>query len=503
VALFVDADTACIRDRPSLEGTEVLGRLSRGNEVRVRESSGQWRKVWVPKTRQVGWVAHWLLSEVPPPGYRREIAYVADDGVSIRTGPGETYDRKGVLPKGVQVDILAYSDQWRKVRVPENGEWGWVAGWLLKSGGSGGGEVKAADYGEARWVGGADVNLRGGPDTSGEPLARLGKGTKVYLMTLQSEWAKVHVHEGPIGWVHRDLLKGEPIPGATGGVSGGSGESSWGAPRWVGVEQLYLRPGPDTENRPLAFLTKGKRVYIMYLQEEWAQVHVHGGDIGWVFRDYLRDTEPSGGSAQVIALSEEQQRQSYDMDLERAVEGLEEGQGIVLGTGTNVRSGPGTMFPVVATAGGREKLKVYGEASGWLKVGRSDGQDGWIAAWLVTTKVQAGALSAEKVPAPPSVAVTAGSGDPQGTGKRGIPIRGLRLLRPRLLVARSGGDRAPTHELRDVGRLQRQGSPPRCPSARGCRMLREYLRAGSVPCRNLRGRREVRTRTGERTRRSR
>lgn len=419
-ALFADGDSVRLRSAPSLEAG-VVGTLHRGDEVRIRSGDGQWREVWVPRTRQVGWVAHWLLAEVPPEGVRREVAYVNADTLNIRKGPGERHPRCGTLKRGTQVDVIAYDDQWRKIRVPSNGEFGWVAGWHLKSGSSGS-DSTPSYYGQHRWVGADRLNLRTNPSTGSEPMAVLLKGHKVYVMSMEGEWVKVRAEGGPIGWVHRDYLKLERPAAATGGVVGGAaaaeGGNAWGAPRWVGVDELYLRPGPETDNRPMSTLTRGTKVYLMYLQDDWAQVHVHNGGIGWVFRDYLRQDAIAGYSGSVVAVSDSQGRESYDSRLEGLIESMADNQAIVTKTSCNLRQGPGTGFTVAAKLNQYDKLRVHGQASGWLKVTTGGGQQGWIASWLCATRVDPPALPASEVPQPPSRAVVAGQGDALGVGKR-------------------------------------------------------------------------------------
>lgn len=421
VALFVDGDGVCLRDAPSLERSQVIGTLYRGDEVRIRDARDQWRNVWVPRTRQVGWVAHWLLAEVPPPGYRREVATVAADDVNLRTGPGSAYATKGSLKRGTVVDVIAYADQWRKIRVPTSGAFGWVAGWLLgpvSSRGDAGGT--SGGTGQPRWVAADELNLRANPGTGNAALARLKRGTKVYLLNVEGEWARVHVHDGPVGWVHRDYLKEAPPPGGAGGIVSVAGSSAnvWGTPRYVGVDELYLRPGPGLDNRPLAILTKGKTVYIMYLQDEWAQVQVHNGDIGWVFRDYLKEAAIPGCPGEIRPYTDSTDSSSYDTSLDAVVANLSDRQAVVTKNGCNVRSGPGTAFQQVAVVDKYTVLTVAGQASGWYKVSTPDGQTGWIASWLCETSTAPPQLPASDVPAPPSVAVVAGAGDPQGIGKR-------------------------------------------------------------------------------------
>ncbi len=423
--LFVDGDQVRLRSAPGLEGSQVIGSLNRGEELRVKSQDGQWRKVWVPRLRQTGWVAHWMLAEVPPPGFRREVAYANADQLVIRTGPGQSYGQKGVLAKGTTVDVIAYADQWRKIRVPQNGEWGWVAGWLLTGGSGSGGREGASSgdkpgyFGQSRWITASDVNLRSNPSTGQEPLATLRKGTRVYLMQLGEKWAKVRVHGGPVGWCSREFLSDNPPAGVTATVAAQGDDSSWGDARWVGVGELYLRPGPDSDNRPMATLLRGQKVYLMYLQEDWAQVHVHNGDIGWVFRDYLKENPIADAIGGVVDYTEDASDASqYDAQLSSLAASLGDHQAVVTKPGCNLRSGPGTMFAQVGVVGTRDVLTVHGQASGWLKVSTAQGTKAWILAAFCETQSDPKTLPASEVPQPPSVAVTAGAGDPQGIGKR-------------------------------------------------------------------------------------
>lgn len=60
--------------------------------------------------------------------------------------------------------------------------------------------------------------------------------------------------------------------------------------------------------------------------------------------------------------------------------------GVVTGNRVNVRSGPGTNFPVVTQVNSGEVVTIREEAFGWYRVVLSNGMDtGWIASWLVNT----------------------------------------------------------------------------------------------------------------------
>jgi len=70
----------------------------------------------------------------------------------------------------------------------------------------------------------------------------------------------------------------------------------------------------------------------------------------------------------------------------------------------NVRSGPGTNYGKVKQVKEGERLKVIGrtEASDWLKIATSDGQEGWVAAELVTVNTDLGPVAVAQAPPAPT-----------------------------------------------------------------------------------------------------
>lgn len=62
------------------------------------------------------------------------------------------------------------------------------------------------------------------------------------------------------------------------------------------------------------------------------------------------------------------------------------GMATVIGNGVNVRTGPGTNFPVVTQVNKGDQVTLKDQAFGWNKVVLSDGNTtGWIAGWLMSS----------------------------------------------------------------------------------------------------------------------
>jgi cobalamin biosynthesis Mg chelatase CobN len=60
--------------------------------------------------------------------------------------------------------------------------------------------------------------------------------------------------------------------------------------------------------------------------------------------------------------------------------------GTVSGSSANVRTGPGTTYDKITTLVQGDTVKIISEENSWYKVTLSDGQEGWIANWLLEVK---------------------------------------------------------------------------------------------------------------------
>lgn len=61
------------------------------------------------------------------------------------------------------------------------------------------------------------------------------------------------------------------------------------------------------------------------------------------------------------------------------------GTATVTGNSVNIRTGPGTNFPVVKKVNKGETVTIKEQAFGWYKIVLSGGTTGWIASWLLNT----------------------------------------------------------------------------------------------------------------------
>ena len=63
------------------------------------------------------------------------------------------------------------------------------------------------------------------------------------------------------------------------------------------------------------------------------------------------------------------------------------GSATITGNSVNIRTGPGTNFPIVTKINQGTTVNIKEQAFGWYKVVLVDGSTGWVASWLVQTTV--------------------------------------------------------------------------------------------------------------------
>jgi uncharacterized protein YgiM (DUF1202 family) len=116
---------------------------------------------------------------------------------------------------------------------------------------------------------------------------------------------------------------------------------------YVTTENTQLKAGPGPQFRTIAQIPQNAKVQVVGKDGDWVLIVSKKGNAPGFIE--LASVKPSSG--------EEQESTAPKV----------EGQFEIL-TGTQVRSGPGLSYPVVADVGKGTKINVVGEENGWLKV---------------------------------------------------------------------------------------------------------------------------------------
>jgi cell wall-associated NlpC family hydrolase len=302
---WINVSAANVRSAPGLGG-KSYGTLDSGTKIYVLGRQGDWVKCKTPGGS--GWVRGDLLeynvsagrklaaaggaalqpAQAPKPTASTSThkAFVIEDKVTLRSGPGSRFDKKATVVKGQTLYVSGSKDQWRKVTV-HGGHSGWVAAWLIKedkprsapaSGGTP--EVARTDKVLTAWVTATTAHVRERPSCESRAKFQVKQGTKVQVAAVSGHWCKVRTMSGNYGWIAGWLIKFVP-PGSaiTATEAGEKVEVNVG---WVARPVVNLRTGPSTESPTSGEAKLSTRVLIIGKKPGWYKVVLDDGSIGWM-----------------------------------------------------------------------------------------------------------------------------------------------------------------------------------------------------------------------------
>ncbi|MEA3403258.1 MAG: SH3 domain-containing protein [Armatimonadota bacterium] len=200
-------------------GTEerIKALVVEGQTLYVTETRGDWAHVRVHGGEE-GWIHASLVKyagEEPPsqpaPSHTGEdlTAWIGEDVVNVRYGPGTDHGVKFKLSRGEQVTVVEQNGHWCKVK-DADGSAGWVAGWVMNF--KGPDEDPTATEGSqdvpvrTAWVARPEVNVRSGPGTDHEEVGEATLGTEVIILDREGDWYKVALDNGTTGYMASWLL---------------------------------------------------------------------------------------------------------------------------------------------------------------------------------------------------------------------------------------------------------------------------------------------------------
>lgn len=307
---WINVSSANVRSAPGLGG-QSYGTLNAGDKIYVVGRSGDWVKCKTPGGS--GWVRGDLLEynisagrklasaagksavaakPAPSTSSAQGIAkaYVTEDKVFLRSGPGSRFDKRAALVKGQTLYISAKHGMWRKATVHGGGT-GWIAAWLLKqddskpassgsSSGSGTPDVARTDKILTAWVTADKANIHERPSPESSTKFQLKQGSKIRIAAVAGHWCKMRTDTGNYGWVAGWLIKFVPPGHAITATEGGERvEVNVG---WVARPVANLRSGPSTDADSKGDAKLGTRLIIIGKKDDWYKVALEDGNVGWM-----------------------------------------------------------------------------------------------------------------------------------------------------------------------------------------------------------------------------
>ena len=167
----------------------IIKVLNKGDKVEVISESNGWSKVKYDS--RLGYVASKYIDKT---NETHTIKEVNTDSLNVRTGPSTRYQIIGKLNTGAKVEVISESNGWSKIRY--NNKTAYVSSGYLKAVSTSTPDINTEDktetYKEIKVVNTDGLNVRTGPSTSYQSIAKIDKGTKVEVISESNGWSKIN-----------------------------------------------------------------------------------------------------------------------------------------------------------------------------------------------------------------------------------------------------------------------------------------------------------------------
>lgn len=214
-----------------------------------------------------------------------ETAVVTGTTVNVRSGPSLDYAAFTQVNQGDRLPVLDKFYNWYYVNLP-GGVNGWISGQLVRIEQPEPPELSSGNV-LTIMINTDGVNIRSGPGTSYEIVARASYGQHYPVMETSGDWYKVWLGTNT-GWVANWLVarktgvsptSPQTVPPA---ASTPPAVQTSGKTAVVNGSQVNVRKGPGTANALVGQVSRGDELPVLGQDGDWYQVKLAGGSNGWV-----------------------------------------------------------------------------------------------------------------------------------------------------------------------------------------------------------------------------
>jgi N-acetylmuramoyl-L-alanine amidase len=275
--------------------------------------------------------------------------------VNIRAGAGPETAVIGTADFGDSFEVLGTENDWYRIKFGDGS--GWIHASLVKEGTRFSSANQTIEVVEAKEWG---VNVRGGASTSYEVVATIGPGSTYPLLQRSGDWVQIRLPDERTGWAASWLVT----------VSEDKAKTA------AKQEQLHATVVADTLNvrreaslsaQVIGTIAQHETVPVIKQSGEWTEIEFQGGT-GYVSTEYLRLPGQPVMEAKTPSPAER------EVDPQTPV--------LTLSEQANLRTGPGTNFPVLLTGSPGSRFTIAGKSGAWYQIELEGGRKAWVAGWL-------------------------------------------------------------------------------------------------------------------------
>ncbi|WP_165478514.1 C40 family peptidase [Clostridioides difficile] len=222
------------------------------------------------------------------------------------------------------------------------------------------------------------LNIRSGPSSDCDKVAKLYKGKTVEILEKSNGWYKVRVSSSVVGWGSAKYIS---TSGSSEGTSSQNNPTISGNGKVNVSSRLNVRSGAGTNYSLVGKANNGDVVKLLEQSNGWYKIKLSNGVTGWASSQYISKTSEDVGTNN-SSNSNSTNNSDKKPSSEESIEG-KNGK-VTSAVSLNVRSGPGTSYSIIGKLNGGDVVELKAKSNGWYKVKLSSGTIGWVSASYIS-----------------------------------------------------------------------------------------------------------------------
>lgn len=318
---------------------------------------------------------------------------VTVDKLNVRSGPSLNDPVLTTVTKNTVLPVISEQANWVKVKLP-NGQEGWLASWMVKS-------IPTAAAQKKLTSKVTNLNIRSGPSQTFPVVANINPGQAYPVLQRSGEWVQIQLSGDKKGWAAGWLVTEsggtattpvkEPVTAPT-TPSQTPVQTPASAPALVTQQggmvtvhhSPYIYPEPNSSLTAIGQLSPGMTVKQLSEQSGWINIDIDGV-IGWISK-----TEKAPPP---LTVTPQTPSQTTPPATSPSANENGIGKATVTSSMVNLRSQPTTDSELISTQSQGASLTLLEQQGDWYRVKTSEGNEGWVAGWLI--KVEQAAIPTE------------------------------------------------------------------------------------------------------------
>lgn len=268
-----------IRQNPGISH-KVISQVKASNVIKIIDENTSWYKVHL-QTGQEGWINKDYIDKKMTSDKK---VIVTGSIVNLRKGPDTKYDKLEQVKAGQILSVYDEKNGWYLVKMNEQGQ-AWVAGWL----------VKDKDNAQQKYItiDTKVLNVRKGPGTQYSLVTVIGLNEKHLAIEEKDGWYKIKVGNKQ-GWVSGDYVK------VSNSNNVDNTKTLTSKTVIVVGNTVNIRKTASINGQVISKVYKGQRLVVKGQENDWYQVQLSDGKIGWIaswLTEQVTGTTSSRGSS--------------------------------------------------------------------------------------------------------------------------------------------------------------------------------------------------------------